>query len=190
MDSQALPTSWSFWGRWVVATCIGWVLGIIMAFALSYQVVNLFYPEETNLIVGPVLGASVAFAQMIAARRLVSLTYRWVWGAAVGLGIPFIVAVLIDEIWLGTSETSEMWLLLVVAAGGALTGVLQARALRPHTPRAQWWILASLMSWGLAWLTSIVVGEAGFRAGGIILGALSGALLIWLLRFLSADDAA
>jgi uncharacterized membrane protein len=189
MDSQVQPASWSFWGRWLVATFIGWVAGIIIAIVLSYLVVNLFHPKETNLIVGLVLGAVVGLTQMIAVRRLVSLTYRWVWGAAVGLGISFIVAVLIDEIWFSASEASDMWLVLVAIAGGAFAGVLQAPTLRPHTPLAQWWILASIISWGIAWLISTVLGEAGFLVGGIFLGAVSGALLIWILKSSPADEA-
>jgi hypothetical protein len=126
---------------------------------------------------------------MLAVRRLVSLTYRWVWGAAIGLGIPFIVAVVIDEIWFSTSEASDIWLVLLAAVGGAFTGVLQAPTLRPYTPLAQWWVLASIIAWGLAWLISALLGEGGFLLGGIILGAVSGSLLIWILKFSSDDKA-
>lgn len=104
------------------------------------------------------------------------------WSDAVGFGIPFVVAVIIDEMWFSAAEASEGWLLLVAVVGGAIAGLLQARALRPHTPKAKWWIFASLVSWSLAWLTSVVLGEIGFLVGGLVLGAVSGGLLIWLLR--------
>jgi uncharacterized membrane protein len=187
MDSQAHPTRWKFLGLWVVATFIGWVVGVVIAIVFSYLIVNLFYPKETNLILGLVLGAVVGLTQMLAVRRLVFLTYRWVWGAAVGMGIPFIVAVVIDEIWFSTSEASDLWLVLVAVVGGAFAGVLQAPTLRPHTPSARWWSLASIAAWGLAWLTSAILGEGGFLLGGVILGAVSGSLLIWILKY-SSDD--
>ena len=182
MDVQVQDAGWSFWGRWLLATLIGWIVGLVVAIVLSYAIVNLFYPEESNLIVGLVLGAGVGLAQMIAVRRVLPLTQRWVWGAAVGLGIPFIVAVVVDEAWFGAAEASDMWLVLVAVAGGAIAGLIQARTLRPHTPRAQWWILVSVLSWGLAWLTSVVLGEVGILVGGVVLGVVSGALLIWMLR--------
>jgi len=187
MDSPVQRISWSFWGRWLLATFLGWVGGIILAIVLSYLIVNIFYPKETNLIVGLVLGAVVGFAQMIAARRIVALTFRWVWGAAVGMGIPLLVAVIIDEIWFSASEASDMMLVLVAVLGGAVAGFLQAPALRRHTPMAQWWVLASVVSWGLAWLISAVIGEAGFMLGGLVFGALSGAFLVWIVNSSSAD---
>ncbi len=182
MVSQAWNFGWRFWARWLIASVIGWVIGIILAIVLSYAVVNLFYDKTTNLIVGLVLGAGVGLAQMIAVRKVMPLTWRWVWGAAIGLGVPFIVAVVIDEVWFAEVETIEAGFVIVGAAGGALAGLLQKRALRPHTHRTEWWILASTVSWSLAWLGNIVLGEAGIAVGGVILGAVSGALLIWIVN--------
>ena len=169
------------WCRWLVATFVGWVVGVIVASVLSYLVVSLFYPKETTLIVGLCMAAGVALAQKIAVRRSVPLAGRWVWGAAVGLGAPFMAATIVDELWFSTAGLSRGWPILIAVVGGALAGVLQAGALRPHTSRAHWWTLASLMSWGLACLTSTVLGEAGFLLGGVVLGGVSGGLLIWLL---------
>ncbi|MCK4742134.1 MAG: hypothetical protein KAS80_07615 [Anaerolineales bacterium] len=190
MSPEARNAGWGLWWAWVIATLIGWVGGVVVGIVLSYQVVNLFYPKETNLIIGLCVGAAVGLAQKIAVRRSVTLAGSWVWGAAVGLGIPFVVAVVIDELWLfGAAEASEGWLIVSAVVGGAIAGLLQVRALRPHTPKAQWWVLASLVSWGLAWLTGIVIGGCWFPVGGIVLGAVSGGLLMWLLRSSPAAEA-
>ena len=183
MVTKVKDSSFGILGRWFIATLIGWVVGIIAAIVLSYAIVGLFFSESSNLIVGLVLGAVVALAQMISVRRILPLTWRWVWGAAVGMGIPFIAAVVIDEIWFDAAEGSDMGLVLVGAVGGALAGLIQARVLKPHTNQAQWWILASLVSWGLAELTSVAFGEVGILVGGIVLGGVSGVLLIWMLRY-------
>jgi hypothetical protein len=166
----------------LVATFIGWVIGVVAAIGLSYLIVNPFYPKETNLLLGLCMGAGVAVAQKLVLQPFVPLSWRWVWGAAAGIGAPFAAAVLIGELWPEPSEAPDIWLVLAAIAGGALAGALQAPGLRPHTALPQAWILASLISWGLAWFTSAVLGEAGFLLGGIVLGASSGAGFHWLLR--------
>jgi hypothetical protein len=153
---------------------------MVGAIVLSYLVVNLVYPKETNLIVGLCMGAAVGFSQKIVVRRWIKLAGGWVWGAMVGLGIPFVVAVIVDELWAGADDLPEDWLLgrlLIAVVGGVLAGLLQARYLRPYTSRANLWILVSVVSWGLAWLS-----PGGLVVGGIVLGAVSGGLLMWLLR--------
>lgn len=60
MDSQSPDLNRTFWIGWIVATTIGWIVGMIGAIALSYLVVNIFYPRTTNLIVGVCMGAGFA----------------------------------------------------------------------------------------------------------------------------------
>lgn len=184
MVTQVRYGSWGLFGRWFLGTLIGWFVGILLAIGLSYAVVGLFYAEETNLIVGLVLGTVVGLAQLVAVRGALPLTSRWVWGAAAGLGIPFVVGVVVSGVWFNVTETSDTWLVLVALAGGALAGLLQVPVLRRSTSRARalWWIPASLVSWGVAWLASVAWAEAGIVLGGAILGAVSGSLLIWVLR--------
>jgi hypothetical protein len=190
MDPRPRDTSWGFFGRWLLGTTIGWFVGILLAIGLSYAIVGLFYPEESNLIVGLVLGAAVGLAQVIAVRRLLPLTQRWVWGATVGLGIPFIIGVVVSATWFKGNEVSDMWLVLVAVVGGMLSGLFQAPTLRRHVPRARWWIPASLVSWGAAWLASLAWAEAGVLLGGVVLGTLSGLSLIWILQSAPAHEAA
>jgi len=188
MVPQVRDASWGLLGRWLLGTLIGWFVGILFAIGLSYAVVGLFFAEETNLIVGLVLGAAVGLAQLVAVRGVLLLTGRWVWGAAAGLGVPFIVGVVVSGVWFNVTETSDTWLVLVALAGGALAGLLQAPVLKHHTSRALWWIPASSVSWGVAWLASVAWAEAGLLLGGVVLGAVSGSLLIWMLRSAAAHE--
>ncbi|TFG51520.1 MAG: hypothetical protein E4H37_07760, partial [Gemmatimonadales bacterium] len=112
MSTQTSDVGWGFWIRWVVATTIGWVVGTFAAIILSYLVVNLVYPKETNLIVGLCLGAAVSLSQKMGVRRWLTLAHSWVWGAMVGIGIPFVVVVLLDELRPGASES--WWPLLLI----------------------------------------------------------------------------
>lgn len=179
MTTKASDVGWGFWIRWVIATIIGWVVGTCAAIMLSHLVVNLVYPKETNLIVGLCLGAAVSLSQKIAVRRQITLARSWVWGAMVGIGIPFVVVVLLDEVRPGAGES---WWLLLLIAGGAICGLLQSPALRSHTSRVDWWVLASTVSWSLAWFISRVGGVAGFLGGGAVLGAASCGVLLWLCK--------
>ena len=62
---------------------------------------------------------------------------------------------------------------LSACIGSVIGGLLQARVLPSHASRASWWVVATVVSWGLAWSLGL--------AGGIALGAVGGGVLIWLL---------
>jgi hypothetical protein len=177
MSTQTSDDGWGFWVRWVVATIIGWFVGTLAAFILSDVVVNLVYPKETGLILGLCLGAGVGLSQKIAVRRRITLAHSWVWGAMVGIGIPFAVVVLHNELRPGAGESWPELPALII--GGAICGLLQVPALRPHTSWVYWWVLASTASWSLAW--SIAELEF-FFAPPLVLGAVSGGVLLWLRK--------
>jgi hypothetical protein len=179
MSTKESDAGWKFWILWVVATIIGWVVGTVAAIVLSYLVVNLVYHKTTNLIVGLCVGVAVSLSQKIAVRRRITLAHGWVWGAMVGIGIPFVVVVLLEELRPGVGERWEAPLL---AAGGAICGLLQVPALRPLTTRAYWWVLVSTVSWSLAWLISNVATIVGFMGGGAVLGVVSCGGLLWLRK--------
>lgn len=184
MNNRVSGTGWGFWIRWLVATAIAWVIGIIIAFPLSY-LLNVIYPKTTNVLVGLCLGAAVGLAQKIAVRRSIELTWGWVWAAMIGMGLPFIVAEIIDVVWPGkyeyTGDRLFAWM-LIIGTGGLITGLLQMRILRRFTTKASWWLPASIVSWGLAWLSMNLVGMTGYLVGGPVLGAVSGGLLLWILK--------
>jgi hypothetical protein len=88
---------------------------------------------------------------------------------------------------------------LAVAFGGIVAGFRQAYLLRAHKLRSEWWILISGVGWMLAALSSgaaDALGRAHFirglagaivylgltAAGGLVLGATTGVVLVRLLR--------
>ncbi len=183
MSSKESNPGWSFWGRWLLASAGGWVVGLLGAILLSNLALNLVYSKETNLLVGLCTGAAVGSFQMVAARRWILLSRSWVWGAMAGMAIPYVAVVLVDEFGLGMGELPEGWLFgLTAVVGSVMGGFLQTRVLRPHTSRATWWVVATVVSWGLAWSLGLW--------GGVALGAVGGGVLIWLLRAPMASHAA
>jgi len=82
-----------------------------------------------------------------------------------------------------------------VALSGAVTGILQWLVLRGQVSRAGWWVLASTLGWGLG-MSAAVALSRGVGASdtvslvgmGIVLGAVTGGALVWLLRQPKPED--
>ena len=91
----------------------------------------------------------------------------------------------------GSSEGLEVLAYAVfMALGGAVTGILQWLVLRGKVSRAGWWVLASTVGWGLSMGMSIAIPSGETEEGGLlslvvtgaVMGAITGAALVWLLR--------
>lgn len=109
-------------------------------------------------------------------RRWITLSRGWVWATMAGMGIPYVAVVLVDEFGLGLGDLPGEWLFgFTAVAGSVIGGLMQTRVLRPHTSSASWWVVATVVSWGLAW-------SLGPLIGGLALGAVGGGVLIWLVR--------
>ena len=169
MDTQSRELDWGLWAWWFVATFIGWIVGVIGGFFLTYAVVIPLYHKETNLILGLCVGGAVSLSQKIAVRRRMPLTQSWVWGAMIGLGIPFMIGVF----W-----PAALAPLMVV--GAALCGYLQLPALRPHVSRVYWWVLASTILWCMAFA---IIG-----VGTMVLHSALSGFVVMLLRSLAEAD--
>ena len=190
MDSSGQNIGWRLWARWLLATLIGYVVGAGFAIVLTGTIggiaslLGLFHPRETDLIVGLCVGAAIGLAQVIAVRWVLALNLGWVWGGLVGFGLPFTLDVLLDEGWLGAIEVPLAWLITVGIIAGALAGIIQTAALRRHTPRAGWWTWMSAASFGIASLCFFSLDDAGLGliAGMLVVGVLSGAFLVWLVK--------
>ena len=180
MQSQRNDIGWRFWHSWVLATAIGWAVGIITAFIVAH-LVNIVYPKETNLVVGLCLGAVVGYMQKRFAHNPMTASGRWVLSTSIGMGIPFVVVVIADELRGGTPAALSSPL-LTVAVGGLITGLLQMRNMRRHSRISGWWILASIVGWGLAWLVVDIGFGIGLLLAGALLGAVTGGAIVWLLR--------
>lgn len=182
MESQTRNVGWDLLGPWLLATVVGWGVGLIVTIVLSYAVLNRFHPEETNLIAGVCIGASVGSAQVVAIRRVLPLSWVWVLGVIIGMGVPYTVVILRVEAWFGAVQVSGIWLVPIVLVAGTLAGFLQVGALKRHTLKAHRWIWMSVVTWGVTWLISVSLREPGLAVGTLVFGALSGAFLIRLVR--------
>jgi hypothetical protein len=160
---------------------------------------------------GALLGSVVSLMQWLVLRLHVSRAGWWMagwWilastaGFAVAFGAPRAAEGAIEAF--GYSEVFDelgtfamvLGLTLTVALGGAVTGILQMLVLRARVFRAGWWVLASAVGWGLGmamlvcglWLDEVSVSDSELAlfgsgvGGGVVMGAVTGGTLVWLLR--------
>jgi hypothetical protein len=177
---------------WLLCTVAGWLVGlslVIVAAVLG----DLLGPGGFRFMVGLGMGAGVGLMQERIVRYWFGPARPWLWSSVIGIGAPFMLSDLLTAIRPGLSVP----LLLNVGAGGLLAGYLQARFLKKHVTGANRWIVACIAGWALAAATTLVSGLltgvlSGFYGalinlalillGGVVLGAVTGLALLFMLR--------
>jgi hypothetical protein len=205
MNVKKSKVGWIFWLQWVLATSVGWFFGVFLGFFSG----SFIWEEVIGIsalggifayfMFGAALGSVVSLMQWLVLRRRVSGAGWWILASTAGFAVVgasgYGAAVVTFGFSEGLDELGSFAALLgwsvVVAFGGAVTGILQRIILRTQVPRSGWWVLASTVGWGL----SVTVGGAGIVVeaieflkllslvgGGVVLGAVTGGALVWLLR--------
>lgn len=171
-----------FLRRWVLFNGIAWLIGIIVAFVIGYFIVNLFYPEENNLIVGFCPGIVVGYAQWLVIKKYFKISAWWIFASAIGMGIPDVIAVILFE--LNGIETlvgiMPVDLAIRFFIGGLITGILQFNLLKPFTPKYKFWLIASPLAWGIALFGAMI--------GGVFLGLITWIFLFRFIEFPNQED--
>lgn len=189
MESERGRIQKSLLTKWVVSSAVGWTLGLLGSIMVAH-LVNLIYPKETNLVVGLCVGGVVGYAQWSILKKHIALSGKWVLGCAIGMGIPFIVLVGLEELGLRVPDLPDDQLMSRTAigiVGGLLCGLLQMPLLKPVTDKATLWILASTLGWGSSWLVSSIIERpmaalVGLVFGGIVLGFITGVFLRHIMK--------
>jgi hypothetical protein len=168
---------------------MGMFLGFFIGFFLGALIIDIAGIWLTFTVIAILLGLGVGVLQWLVLRKRVSRAGWWVLASAAG-GTLLFQNVFEGIYWSLEGFGALLSWIGVVALGGAVTGTLQWLVLRGQVSRAGWWILASTVGWVLS---AIVTGSipwgvddgSGFAALvviGAVMGALTGAALVWLLR--------
>jgi len=181
-----------FLWKWVLFTLIAFPVGAVISIITAY-LVNIIYPRETNLVVGLCLGAAVGYAQWLSFRNNIPVSSKWGLFSAIGMGIPFILIVILEELGIHGPDILKSayvsWLITGIT-GGFLAGFLQWRLLKPHFKKAYWWLIASPAAWGICFIAFQgieIAGLAAASAGALVLGIISGASILWINKAQGAD---
>lgn len=199
METKPTQVGWGFWLYWVLFSAAGIILGFLIGFALA----SIITGDDIEIgvlrgiigysMLGAGIGSMVGLMQRIVLRQYVSRSGWWVLASTAGFAVAFGGGYGVAVVALGYSDSpGNLAVLLgytvVVAFGGAVAGILQWLVLRGQVSRAGWWVVASIVGWGLSMVTAgIIEGvlAAGFfapPAAGAVLGAVTGGALVWLLR--------
>ena len=170
-----------FAGWWVLASIVGLAVGFGVGGAVGMAVG------------GAVVGASVGTAQWLVLRRQVSRAAWWVLATTVGFAVGLVVGKAVG----GTGDVGfAVGWAVSGAVAGASVGIAQWLVLRWQLSRAGWWVLASIVGFAGAFpafavgmreavafpVASAVLEAVGIAVAGALYGAITGGVLVWLLR--------
>jgi hypothetical protein len=128
------------------------------------------------------LGSVIGVIQWALLRERVSMSARWIAVSTGALAVPALgifvpgIAVLVFYGWLMAAQIP-----LCTAAAGAWFGFWQWLVLRRELRHAIWWIPATSLGW-LAFSLQRWPFTLSHATIGVIAGAVSGTMLVWLLR--------
>ncbi len=167
---------WRLWFLWLMVGAFGWgwsmdpgSFGEPRRFEILQSIPTIIVPRYLSVAAGGIL---VGVLQWLVLRRYVTGSVRWMLAS---LGAAAVGALVV--LGAGLVDADLGW---VAGAGlyGTLVGVLQWLVLRCQVARAGWWVLASTVGWVLAIPAGGVVGPPGWS----VYGAITGTVLVWLLR--------
>lgn len=190
MTSHA-PELEGLFRRWVRATSLGWLLGllILIILALLGDLLGSFAPSNVQFMVGLGIGCGVGYVQGRALSPWLGQPIHWTVATTIGMGALFVV----HDVVVASGSGFPYSLPLYVIAGSLVAGIWQSFLLRHVSARANHWVAASLIAWtlpalGIALGDSEATGFVGDIAslaaiffGGVMLGAVSGPVLVRLL---------
>jgi hypothetical protein len=196
MNTNQNIVGWGFWLAWVLASIMGFGMGSLLGMSVSYALLSgLGITDEFGvahlIMFGTVLGVTSGFLQWVVLREKVARAGRWVLAGTLG----FVIAGGI----LGAIGINENYItagFLFAAVFGVAGGIMQWLVLRQQIVRAGLWILASIFG-SLVGAIGVPAAEAisaiapdNYSLSTIVfgvllgagLGAIPGAVLVWLLR--------
>jgi hypothetical protein len=175
-----LGTGWGFWLRWVLASIAGWAVGGLMPGLGSYR--DIIVAGYAAVAVGAIL---TGVLQWLVLRRDVARAGGWALAGIVAVAIVGLVV-----FGVGVINVDIGWV-LGVALFGTMVGGLQWMVLRRQVARAGWWVLASTVAWFAAMAGGALAAVdaqygrhpvLGWVALGVVYGAITGSVLVWMLR--------
>ena len=155
---------WFFYPGWVVLSAISIPIAWVVAWALISQVERavggtMQVGGQTRItedflllyIFLPVLGVVSGFLQYLLLRRYLPRMRRWIAATVLGWLLPFAVVRLFSATLSPALDVNSLWSVAgtIVLIGG-FSGLTQWLVLRHRVRHAAWWILASVLGWGMA----------------------------------------
>jgi hypothetical protein len=191
METEMQSPVHPFFQRWLFATFVGWILGIVVLILLDEGAEQIGIGNQFPVGVG--MGLSIGYVQWRVGRKWFGATSEWMFASLVGMGMPFVLS---DVFSIWRSEEMTLLLFLNVALGSLIGGWWQCRILQRRSVKAHWWIVGSIAGWMLSATAPLILTSGGhpesslalwrnlgaIALGGIVLGVVTGGTLLWMLR--------
>ncbi len=199
MTGEKAPVSWRFWLWWVLASTVGWAVGGGLSGTLG--------SIQAGYVGGMTVGATGAgMLQWLVLRQRIDRAGWWVLAtvlASAGVGALIVALGFVGGRAWGATWSADPGRVVGGLAGmgffGTVLGALQWLVLRRQVARAGWWVLAGGGGWVagapigavlggglsgfLGWSGSGTIDWSLTWAGvGAVYGAITGRVLVWLLR--------
>ena len=194
MNTNQKNVGGGFWLAWVLASVMGFVVGALLGMNVAYGFFDRDGSDATiGVIAGIGMGAVSGFLQWVVLREKVARAGWWALASALGFAISLgaLGAIGIGE----SNENYVMAGILFAAIFGIVGGSLQWLVLRrAGIARAGLWVPANIFGSLVAAIgfpISSTIGATGnYGLSAIMfglllgagLGAIPGAVLVWLLR--------
>ncbi len=194
MTTKSHPrVGWEFWIKWVIATTASPVLASI----ISTTVASILYAvlPFLGLLIGLALsGSSIGILLGITQASILKSkcidSSPWILASAVGWITGAIIATLFARIF--SRLDVDVFRIFIGIGIGLSLGIGQWLILRQQFRQAFWWIPANVIGWTI-FMTNLDVGLVlpifpvtssmdSLVVGGLIVGAVTGFTMIWLLR--------
>jgi hypothetical protein len=188
IKKRQISVDWFVWLQWAFASGLGGAVGFALADAVLHTFSEALYRATAEIVIFGLLGASMGTLQWLVLRRHFSQAGWWVAASAVGgtlVGIG------------GAFYGSKVQVNLVIVYGlvGIILGALQWLVLRRRISRSGWWMVVSVLGWALAVPVVQSLDRLGLMRGlsetiglilgsglvGMVVGIVTGGLLVWLL---------
>jgi hypothetical protein len=202
--------SWTLWEWWVLATVTSGLIGmgiIAIASAVSSHFGTINTVSLLH-VVGALEGIVLGLTQWLVLRRYIKHVGWWIIATGIGAMIAWLIGlkviVMLTLIFFSNVTTRPELSTLLEAAFflgtwvGTVLGVAQWFVLRTHVRRGIVWVFANALAWGFGLLVALMgailskpgevnletalVGIATGGMTGFVIGAITGIVLIWLLK--------
>lgn len=130
--------------RWILFMCFAWIVGFfaILIFSGLSESIGI---KDTQFVLGLGMGTSISFFQMRLLKKQIDVGFLWLFIAALGMSLPFLINDLTDGIL--NADDSSVNLLLQVVYGSLISGIGQFFILRKNFSKSWLWIVASVLAW-------------------------------------------
>ncbi|HUF37350.1 MAG TPA: hypothetical protein VMN57_02405 [Anaerolineales bacterium] len=183
IDETANNLGVAFWLLWVLASSVGWIVGMSLAWLLV-EFVSPVLGVGTRALIwsvgGLIVGINFGMNQWFLLRpiRQGPLGRRagwWVLASMLGWAISLFVVI-------GLQTGASIGFLLIGLVIGVAVGIPQAVVLYSGSKTVWLWVVANSVAWVAAlWIVPYLDMTIGFVAAGPISGAITGGALIGLI---------